>query len=339
VKILLYSPLFYPSVGGVETVTELVGRELVRQGHAVQVVCQTPAPRSVEERTFPFPVARCPSPWQLFRLARRCEVFVQICISLKGLWAAALARRPLAFVHQTWYCRPDGRLALPDRLKLHLTHWGANIAVSPAIAARLPAPATVIPNPYDASLFRIANAGDRPLNLIFVGRLVSDKGADLAIAALARLRQQGWRPHLTIVGAGPEADTLQQAVADLRLTEQVTFAGLQPPAAIADLLNQHAIALIPSRWEEPFGIVALEAIACGCAVIGSAGGGLPTAIGPCGATFANGDLDGLTAAIAHLLANPTALAAYRAAARAHLESHHPAAIARRYLDVFAGAIS
>ena len=337
-KILFYSPLFSPSVGGVETVTELLARELAHQGHEVQVVCQTPAG---EPRPFPFPVIRRPSPWRLFQLVRRCDVCVPICISLKGVWVALLARRPLVFVHQTWYSRPDGRLALPDRLKLALTRWGANIAVSPAIAARLPprAKKIVIPNPYDASIFRITQPDPRPLNLIFVGRLVSDKGVDLLLAALARLGQQGLRPRLTIVGAGPEAAALERAVADLGLSEQVTFAGLQPPAAIADLLNQHAIAVVPSRWQEPFGIVALEAIACGCVVVGSEGGGLATALGDCGLTFANGDLEGLTAALSLLLTQPHRLAPYRAAAAAHLQAHHPAAIAHRYLTVFAGVYS
>ncbi len=335
-NVLLYSPLFAPSVGGVEIVTELLAREFARAGHAVQVVTQTP---DSEARDFPFAIARCPSPRQLFALARRCDVFVQSCISLKGLWAGWLARRPLVFIHHTWYSRPDGRLALPDRLKLALTHWGTNIAVSGAIAARLPAPATVIGNPYDASIFRCTNPGARPRELIFVGRLVSDKGADLAIAALARLRQQGLRPQLTLVGSGPEADSLQQAVADLGLTDQVTFAGLQSPSAVAALLNQHAIALFPSRWQEPFGIVALEAIACGCAVVGSAGGGLAAAIGDCGVTFPNGDLSALTAVLSDLLTRPQTLAAYRAAAVSHLQRHQPATVAQAYLAVFARAIA
>ncbi|NJL02652.1 MAG: glycosyltransferase family 4 protein [Spirulinaceae cyanobacterium SM2_1_0] len=335
-NILLYSPLFAPSVGGVETVTELLARELARQGHTVQVVCQTPA---LGDRTFPFPVIRRPLPWYLLKLVRRCDVFVQICISLKGIWAGLLMRRPLVFVHQTWYRQPDQRLTLTDRLKLALTRWGANIAVSPAIAAHLPTPATVIPNPYDDSVFRLTMRGDRPHELIFVGRLVSDKGVDLLIAALERLRQQGLQPHLTIVGAGPEASALQQQVADLELTDQVTFAGLQPPEGIAALLNQHAIAIFPSRWPEPFGIVALEAIACGCVAVGSAAGGLATAIGPGGVTFANGDLDGLTAALVDLLTQPQTLNRYRNQAATHLQQHQLAAITRRYLAVFEEARS
>jgi glycogen(starch) synthase len=91
--------------------------------------------------------------------------------------------------------------------------------------------------------------------------------------------------------------------------------------------------LVPSVWHEPFGIVALEGIACGCAVVGTAGGGLPDAIGPCGVTVPNGDAAALAEAIAALLDDPDRIAAYRAAAPAHLARHRPRRVAEEYLRV------
>ena len=101
----------------------------------------------------------------------------------------------------------------------------------------------------------------------------------------------------------------------------------------------HQIMVVPSRWLEPFGIVALEGIACGCVVVGSAGGGLKDAIGPCGVTFPNGDIQTLTQKIADLLLNPYKLATYKAKAELHLLPHKRLAVAEAYLKVFEQAIN
>jgi len=98
-------------------------------------------------------------------------------------------------------------------------------------------------------------------------------------------------------------------------------------------LNEARILVVPSLWNEPFGIVALEGIACGLAVVGSAGGGLPEAIGPCGLTFPNGDAAALAARLAELLRRPGRIGELLAAAPAHLARHNPTAAARAYLAV------
>ena len=73
-----------------------------------------------------------------------------------------------------------------------------------------------------------------------------------------------------------------------------------------------------SRWAEPFGIVALEGIACGCAVVGTALGGLPEAIGPCGLTVPNADTSAMGRALRSLLEDDSLRAAYRSCAQVHL---------------------
>ena len=100
------------------------------------------------------------------------------------------------------------------------------------------------------------------------------------------------------------------------------------------MLRQHNIMVVPSIWEESFGVVALEGAACGCVVLGSDGGGLPEAIGPCGTTFRRGDVSDLGSKLAYLLRHPAEWDRYRAAAPAHLELHRPERVARRYLEVF-----
>jgi glycogen synthase len=172
-------------------------------------------------------------------------------------------------------------------------------------------------------------------DLVFLGRLVSDKGADTLLRALGELKAAGLQPRLSIVGSGPEEEMLRALSAELGLEAQVTFAGAQSGEPLARLINAHRIMVVPSRWAEPFGIVALEGIACGCVVVGSSGGGLPDAIGPCGLCFPNGDSSALAAALRRLLTEQGLIAHFRAGAAAHLARHTTRAVAGEYLRVFA----
>ena len=104
------------------------------------------------------------------------------------------------------------------------------------------------------------------------------------------------------------------------------------------ILNEHQIIVIPSLWYEPFGIVALEGIACGCVAIGSEGGGLKDAIGPCGVTFPNGDVKALTQTLVDVLTNPDKLSSYRAKIESHLARHKKAEVAKSYLQVIEAAV-
>ena len=97
--------------------------------------------------------------------------------------------------------------------------------------------------------------------------------------------------------------------------------------------------VVPSLWDEPFGIVSLEGLACGCVVIGSECGGRKDAISSCGTTFPNGNLQALTEALVNPLQNPQQLASYKANAPAHLLRHQKSAIAQSYLQVLETAIN
>ena len=74
-------------------------------------------------------------------------------------------------------------------------------------------------------------------------------------------------------------------VEKFRLTDQVAFLGTQTGEALAEQLNRHRVIVVPSRWQEPFGLVALEGIACGCRAIIAESGGLLEAAGPHGVVF------------------------------------------------------
>lgn len=334
-KILINSPLFYPSVGGIETTASILAHEFVNQGHEVKLISQILA---ADAKFFPFEVIRQPSWQNLLNLFQWCDVYFQNCISLKGIWPLVVIRKPWVVAHHNWYCRPDGRIGWQDYLKRYLTHFSTNITVSFAIAEQIKTTSTVIPNSYQEKIFYQMPDINRDKELVFLGRLVSDKGANLLLDALANLKELGVTPKLTIIGSGPEEVNLQHQVKQLNLVTQVDFVGIKVGHELAQLLNAHKIMVVPSLWQEPFGIVALEGIACGCVIIGSEQGGLKDAIGPCGVTFPNGDVTALTQALFDLLTNPSQLSIYREKAELHLSRHKTAAVAKAYLQVMESAI-
>ena len=331
-KILLSSHAFSPAIGGIESVSELLAAEFVRQGHEVLLVTQTPGPDKPE---WPYRVLRRPDARALLGAVRWCDLFFHNNISLQVLWPLLCVRRPWAVVHQTWITRMDGRLDWRDRLKRFVLRFAAaNISISNAVARSLPVASLLIPNPYRDDLFHAMPGVERTGDLVFLGRLVSDKGVDLLLQALRILKEEGLTPRLSIIGGGPEAEPLQTLARELGVAAQVDFVGLRSGPELARTLAAHRVLVVPSRWAEPFGIVALEGIACGCGVVGSREGGLVDAIGPCGISFPNGDVPALAAALREALTRPDLAAQWAARAPAHLAAHTARAVASAYLSIF-----
>lgn len=329
-KIFIYSSVFYPNIGGLETVMLNLAYEFVLHKHDVKVATQT---STDEIDNFPFEVIRCPTINQLFKLTSWCDISFHGCISLKAVWPVLLLKKPLVVTHQTWYRYPGTKPTWQTILKHWITRFATNVAPSQAIADQLPGSVKVIPNSYEDEVFYEMLTVPRVRDLVFLGRLVSDKGADLLLNSLALLKQQGLKPNLTIIGQGIQEADLKLQVEDLDIADQVQFIGTQRGETLARLLNAHKILVVPSRWQEPFGIVALEGIACGCIVVGSKEGGLKDAIGLCGITFNNGNLEDLTRVLAYLLTDFEKINIDTNNRKIHLEKHHKKSVAKAYLQV------
>jgi glycogen synthase len=328
VRILLWSCAFYPSIGGIETMTELLAREFVANGHQVTVITRTEE-QPTESSDFPFKVVRNPSRMQLMRLVADCDVYVHNHLSLKVAFPLLVFRRPWLVVYHTWY--PNS--GIRGRLRPLASHFALNVACSEAVAQYTDPRCVVIPNAYDHRIFRILPGLRRERELVFVGRLIRDKGVHLLLDALSLLGREGLHPRLTVVGQGPELDCLIDQSTNLGLTNQVEFVGARAQHELPLILNKHEIAVIPSMWKEPFGIVALEAIACGCIAVGSDGGGLREAIGPCGVTFPNGDVPALAKVLRQLLCSPETWHLYREPASSHLRRNTSGGVASAYLEL------
>lgn len=328
-RILLCSYVFPPSVGGIETVSRLLAEQFNRLGSAVTVVTHTLGEQSQAE----YEVIRRPSIRKLREVARNSDVIFQSNISLRTLLPLFLTRKAIVIAHHGRIARVNGRLGWQDHLKRALLFRCTNIAVSRMIAEDLPVDSVVIANPFEPGEFTNPGMSGRDKDIVFLGRLVSDKGCDLALRALALLRQDGLRPTFTVIGDGPEMPALKQLAAELDLADQVQFVGTVR-AGRGSIVARHKVMVIPSTWDEPFGVVALEGIAAGCAVVAARSGGLPEAVGPCGLLFPKGDASALASALKQVLTSDSLRHDLTAGRKQHLEQFQPDTVAKRYLELF-----
>ncbi len=331
-KILFLTNLFYPHIGGIEVNSEILAGCFSQAGHEVRLVTWAAEPG---DQVFPYPVLRNPGMWTLIRAHLWADVVFENNPCLKLAWPAFFLRKKSVVAMRTWIQRDGGQMGWQDRLKIKWLGRAAGvIAVSNTLREAYFGQAVVIGNPYRDQLFRRSATTPLPGTFVFLGRLVNDKGADLAIAAIARMiKADGLVLRLTVIGDGPELAQLKQMAVDLDIEKHVTFTGPLSGHSLVDVLNRHAYLLVPSQLKEPFGNVALEGMACGCVPIVSSGGGLPDAVGRAGLVFERGNLDALVDTIRTLLENPELEAQLRRNAAAHLSNHLPEIVALKYLAV------
>jgi glycogen(starch) synthase len=144
-----------------------------------------------------------------------------------------------------------------------------------------------------------------PPRLLCLGRLVPEKGVDLAVAALGRLVKRFPRLELVVAGDGPERAKLERQASDLGLRHLVSFRGWIAPDQVPHLINTATLVLVPSRWEGLPG-VAIQAGQMARPVVGARIWGLPEIVehGKTGLLIEPEDCAGLADAIATLLDHP-----------------------------------
>jgi D-inositol-3-phosphate glycosyltransferase len=177
---------------------------------------------------------------------------------------------------------------------------------------------SVAPCGVDLELFGAGGPAEpkgRRFRIAAVGRLVPRKGVDLAVQALALLAEKGLNDvELLIVGGAtdsagmasdPEAQRLLALARILGVADRVVLRGQVPREQMPAVLRS-ADAVVCAPWYEPFGIVPLEAMACGVPVVASAVGGLIDTVvhGKTGLHVPPRDPRALAAALAELLRSP-----------------------------------
>ncbi len=335
-KILFCSFHYAPEVGAIPTIARLLAHEYLRAGHQVTLVTHAVAPADIDQDS-PFLVIRRPSIFRVMLLGIRTDVIHFNNISLRFLLPLLVLFKPIFITHQRWLSRYHGGIGWQDRVKRVILRLVNNVAVSEPVARLLPTRSSVIGNPFDSPTFLPWRGLARDRDIVYLGSLSSEKGCDIALRAIGQLAGQGLYASVTILGDGPEREYLEALAASMAIADQVQFLG-QVTENLGQILARHKVMVIPSRRSETFGIVALEGIAAGCAIVASSSGGLPEAVGPCGILFPAGNVAALAAALKQALEDNATRAALIAAGPAHLEQFAPATIAAKYLELFEAAL-
>ena len=152
--------------------------------------------------------------------------------------------------------------------------------------------------------------------LVHLGRLMRYKSADVAVRAMLLIRRDLPAARLQIVGDGPDRTRLQKLVRRLRLESAVEFLGHVPHAAKVDVLWRSHLLLAPSP-KEGWGLIVVEANACGVPVVASRSPGLVDSVrdGETGRLVPYGDAEAMARASLELLQDSTLHAHLAANAR------------------------
>ena len=296
-------------IGGSERISLSICTFLRQRGHSTRLLYETTGnmvgayaavtagihQAAVRPLAMRRPLDAARSLFRLRRLLREHRIDVMFTSQLGYISLLAVAHR---------LCRVPAvvHLGLSLRFDSSLFRWSMPriaAAVAPSehtrqawLAAGWPAGRVeVIPNGVDLGRFRPAEnpralresvglPGDG-LIVAYVGRMVREKGVFTLLQAAALLRARGLAFHLAMVGSSPDgqAEALMAAAAGLGLGPGLV--SIRPATDTPELFYAAADAVaVPSEWDEPFGLAAIEAMACGTVPIVSDAGILPDIVGP-----------------------------------------------------------
>ena len=333
-KILYFTPLFFPNIGGMETLAMNALPRLQEKGYQFTILTSLSSQASTPFDEFEgIPIYRLPminslQQHDLKAMIKTRQNVAKIKREFKpDLIHINFGGIPVGYFHiSTLHANPAPTLmtihtsikhmavdkdALVGKL-LRIADWITTVSQAmrediisrmPSVSPQLSMIHNGVPTP---SLAPLPLNFDAPTLLCF-GRIVSEKGFDLAIDALVHLIPEFPTIMLIIAGTGPELTTLKAQAKELGIKEHVIFTGRVKPQSMPALINQVTVVIIPSRWREPFGLVAIEAALMARPVIATNVGGLSEVIfdGRTGILVEKDNSAALANAIQYLLNQPT----------------------------------
>lgn len=337
-KVLLYSHVFHPSTGGVETVSRTLAEGLAQRSIDFKLLTSTPA--GDDHMDFGYEVIRMPDPKTVRRLVNWADVVLFNGASLALQPTLLFSRKPFIWVHVGYQVSCIDGLGWVDGTAAPMTPWASvvfhsrrsgpvhaavggvklllrrivarhfasrHVAITHWMDKAQPLPRQVqIYNPFPIDRFRTAApTSEAPYDFVYLGRMVSEKGVDTLIQAFARVVQQAHvKPRLLLIGDGDRMAQMQQLAGSLGVESNVHFAGRQSGQALVEWVGQGGVGIVPSAWHEPMGGVAVELMAAGRGLIVSEQGGLAECAGDAGLCFPNGDARALADCMLRVLAEP-----------------------------------
>ena len=154
-----------------------------------------------------------------------------------------------------------------------------------------------------ASLEKSLEDLTQPYTFAYVGRLNPDKGVDLILRATKLLNDQPFQ--VKIIGSGQDLDRLKALAEELKIVDRVEFLGSRSSKEILEIVRSSLALVIPSRWQEPAGYVALEASSVRTCSIVSSVGGLPEMAGDSNLFFEREDYKAIAQHMKACLEDPT----------------------------------
>jgi glycosyltransferase involved in cell wall biosynthesis len=288
--------------GGTELVVSLITDELVRRGHDVTLYASGDSVTSARLRSLT-PRAVRYGDWsesvrhaEYFQLANAQACFIDAAAGafdivhnhagIEGLVLGATSRTPVLTTNHNPF--------VPATQPVWDAYPWAHNALSAASAATFPERGAVPPihHGIDVESFPF---GDHPgEDLLFLGRFSPEKGADRAIEAA---RRSGRR--LLLAGKVDSADQehFTSAIQPRLDGDQIRYVGEADGTLKRELLSTARALLFPIEWDEPFGLVMIEALSCGTPVLGLRRASVPEVVEDGLTGFVVDDLDGLVAAI------------------------------------------
>jgi glycogen(starch) synthase len=172
--------------------------------------------------------------------------------------------------------------------------------------------------------------------VLMVGRLVYEKGFHLALDALAPIVRRQGRVRFVVAGTGTAESELKAQAKKLRLTRHGSFIGWAGDDLLHSLYRVADLCIVPSIYE-PFGLVALEAMASGCLCVVADTGGLREVVpadGTVGLRFPCNDADALSEILMRVLTDDDARTQLIAEAREHVLQFDWTEVAQRTISVY-----
>lgn len=366
-KILLYSYVFQPSIGGIEIVSATLAECLTQLGHSVTVVTET---TSAIQDTSIYTIIRKPNVQQRIALVRSHDIVHSNGASMALFFYAKLLGKPFLWTHGGYQLSCIDGLGWVDGAAAPLTPWAsvkfhwqksglkfafleaiklfvrrlagrmvdANVAITEWVAMRQPLPNQVViynPFPLDA-FYKINRNAPKKFDFIYVGRLVSEKGVPELITAFADLQKllPNESTSLAIVGDGNWRQRLELLSKQYGVENKITFFGKKSGKDLHDIVAQATIAVVPSVWEEPMGGVALELMAAGKNIIVSRHGGLYECVGEGASVFDNGNSEQLKMCMLQLIQEDEFRQKQLGLLELQLQKFNPLILTKSYADLY-----
>ena len=333
-KIAILSEVYAPSRGGVETVTALLAEEFSHLGHIVTILTSTQSETSMDNgECSAFKVVRKPKCSEKFRVLLSSDlVIAQAGFPIRMGYPLALIRKPILIVRQI--SKPERERYFRKLARDYFESRGKVCFISRFMAEQEPEKSPdLIANPFDDDVFNETDCPEIRRDIIFVtGHFGEAKGYRVFLQALGYLKAWNVQFTSTVIG-GRDLPSARLLAQNMDLAQEISFIGPLSNVEVSEELKSHRLLVVPSLWEEPFGIIAVEGIACGCEVFVSNRGGLPEAVGGCGRTFDVENPEVLAGMIRGFLeAGPEGHLEQRKAEREmHLRRFRKREVARSYL--------